>query len=160
MAEKKTKKQYFGFMLGQEEFNAPISLVQEIVEIPKITYVPNVRDYVMGVMNLRGRVVPVVDLKKRLELGQRNITIESRVIVCKIKTRTVGFVVDAITEVFELADEQIELPSEMFLARKEGKFIAGVSKLQNRLPILLDIPKIFEQSKSEYAEKKKNVLNS
>lgn len=157
MAEKKaaTRKQYFGFMLGKEEFNAPISLIHEIVEIPKITYVPNVRDYVMGVMNLRGRVVPVVDLKKCLKLGERTSSVDSRIIVFRIKNRTVGFVVDAITEVFELPDEQIEPPSEMLLARSEGKFILGVSKLPNRLPILLDIHKIFEECKSEYAEKRK-----
>lgn len=148
-----TAKQYIGFMLGDEEFNAPLSLIQEIVELPKITYVPNVPPYVEGVMNLRGRVVPVVDLKKRLGLGEKKISMDSRTIVFLVRGRAVGFMVDAITEVFLLRDEQIDLPTDMLLARNEGKFISGVSKLARRLPILLDMPKILELSKSEYSEK-------
>lgn len=151
--------QYFGFMLGDEEFNAPISLIQEIVEIPKITYVPNVPSYVEGVMNLRGRVVPVVDLKKRLGLGEKIISQDSRIIVFKIHHRTVGFIVDGITEVFELTSEQIDPPSDMLLAKHEGKFIMGVSKLADRLPILLDMPKILEASKSDYAVRLKKQRN-
>jgi purine-binding chemotaxis protein CheW len=150
-------KQYIGFMLGEQEFAAPISMIQEIVEIPAITVVPNVKDYVVGVINLRGHVVPVVDLRKRLNLGERQISLDSRIIVFRVKSRTAGFIVNAITQVFELADIQIDTPSEMMLAKDEGKFIAGIAKLEHRLPILLDIPKILEASKSEYAEKRKKL---
>lgn len=144
---------YFGFMLGNEEFNTPISLIQEIIEMPQITYVPNVAGYVEGVMNLRGRVVPVVDIKKRLGLGEKNISLNTRIIVFRVKSRTVGFIVDAITEVFELSDDQIEL-------RTDGKFTLGVSKLENRLPVLLDIPKILDATKSQDTEKRRNVISS
>lgn len=155
-----TSGKYFGFMLGDEEFNAPISLIQEIIEVPKITYVPNVPPYVEGVMNIRGRVVPVVDLKKRLGLGEKKLSMDSRVIVFRVKTRTVGFIVDAITDVFELLQDQIEPPSDMLLARNEGKFVMGVSKCENTLPILLDIPKILEASKSAHAEKRQKKLQA
>jgi purine-binding chemotaxis protein CheW len=150
-----TSKQYICFILGETEFNAPISLIQEIVEMPVITLVPNVPPYVEGVMNLRGRVIPVIDLKKRLGLGERTNSSDSRIIVFRIKDRTVGFIVNAITQVLELSDEQIEPPSDLLLSSNEGKFVIGISKLENRLPLLLDIPKILENSKSQYAEKKK-----
>lgn len=161
MAEKKpaagkaaTTQQYIGFMLGDDEFNAPISLIQEIVELPAITFVPNLRPYVEGVMNLRGQVVPVVDLKKRLGLGERSKSADNRVIVFRDKGRVVGFIVNAITQVYDLAENQIEPPSEILLARNAGQFVCGISKLQGRLPMLLDIPRILDASKSEYAEKK------
>ena len=147
-------KQYIGFMLGEEEFTAPLALIQEIIEIPPITYVPNVPVYVEGVINLRGRVVPVVDLKKRLGLGQMTVSIDSRIIFFRIKGRIVGFIVNAISQVYELADQQIEPPSEVLVTRSDSRFIVGICKLANRLPLLLDIPKILESSQSEYAAKK------
>ena len=153
-AETGSDKQYIGFKLGDEEFTAPLLYIQEIVEIPKVTYVPHVPDYVEGAINLRGRIVPVVDLKKRLDLGEKILSIDSRIIVFHIKNRTVGFIVDAITKIYELRNDQIELPSDMLLARSGGKFISGVCKLTDNLLLLLDIAKILELSKSEYARKK------
>ena len=162
MSEKGTKssnKQYIGFMLGSEEFTTPISLVQEIVEIPKVTYVPSLPPYVEGVMNLRGRIIPVVDMKKRLEFGEKTLSIDSRVIIFRTN-RVVGFIVDSITQVFGLSDDRIEPPSGMMLARPEGKFVLGIAKLPNRLPIILDVAKIIENSKSKYYKKRNEIVET
>ena len=156
-AKEKTAVQYIGFLLGTKEFATPISLVQEIVEVPKITYVPNAPDYVEGVINLRGRVVPVVDFSKRLQLGTKNLSIDSRIIVFQTG-RTVGFIVDAITQVFKLTTDQIDPATEMVLAASEGKFVQGLAKLEKRLAILLDIPKILEYSKSKYVVEKQVTI--
>ena len=155
--KEKNAIQYIGFLLGTKEFATPISLVQEIVEVPNITYLPNAPDYVEGVMNLRGRVIPVVDFPKRLCLGTKTLSIDSRIIVFQTG-RIVGFIVDAITQVFRLTPDQIEPATEMMLASSEGKFVQGLAKFEKRLAILLDIPKILDCSKSKYAVEKQVTI--
>lgn len=155
--ENKTQtKQYIEFVLGDENFAVPIFIVQEIIEIPVLTYTPNVPDYVKGAMNLRGKVVPIVDFKKRLGIGESIITEESHIIICSVDNRTVGFIVDAISQVFELHDSNISSHSQMLLARDCEKFAIGVSKVSDRLIIVLNIPKIISSSRSQYAIEKED----
>lgn len=133
------------FRVGQELFGVPISAVQEIVRVPQITRVPQAPDFVEGVVNLRGRIIPVVDMHKRL--GGRPTAAEggdagSRILVVEADRRLVGVIVDAVDEVSKLAEERVE-PAPPMVAGLDNQYLRGVGKLEDALLILIDIEKIL-----------------
>src|SRR5690242_20729878 len=103
-----------GFRIGRETFGVPINLVREIVRVPEITAVPNAPDYVEGVINLRGKIVSVIDLRKRFGDPNLEITKKTRVVVVEIENRTVGLVVNSASEVLKISPSDIEPPSAVF----------------------------------------------
>jgi len=133
-----------GFRVGRETFGVPIGLVHEIVRVPEITAVPDSPGYVEGVINLRGKIVSVVDLRKRF--GEREITShkKNRILVTEVEGKMVGLIVDAASEVLKIPDSEIELPPSVF---EEGElnYVTGVGKLQGRLVILIDLSKILQK---------------
>jgi purine-binding chemotaxis protein CheW len=133
-----------GFRVGRETFGVPIGLVHEIVRVPEITAVPDSPGYVEGVINLRGKIVSVVDLRKRF--GEREITShkKNRILVTEVEGKMVGLIVDAASEVLKIPDNEIELPPSVF---EEGElnYVTGVGKLQGRLVILIDLSKILQK---------------
>ena len=133
-----------GFRVGRETFGVPIGLVHEIVRVPEITAVPDSPGYVEGVINLRGKIVSVVDLRKRF--GEREITAhkKNRILVTEVEGKMVGLIVDAASEVLKIPDSEIELPPSVF---EEGElnYVTGVGKLQGRLVILIDLSKILQK---------------
>ncbi len=137
--------QVVGFRIGRETFGLPIAIVREIVRVPEITSVPNAPEYIEGVINLRGRIIPVVDLRKRF--GQEAVTLnkKSRIVVVELNTRAVGLIVNSASEVLRLAPSEIEKPHNVF---QEGEldYITGVGKLQGRLVILLDLNRILQRA--------------
>jgi purine-binding chemotaxis protein CheW len=137
--------QVVGFRIGRETFGLPIAIVREIVRVPEITSVPNAPEYIEGVINLRGRIIPVVDLRKRF--GQETVTLnkKSRIVVVELGTRAVGLIVNSASEVLRLPPSEIEKPSNVF---QEGEldYITGVGKLQGRLVILLDLNRILQRA--------------
>lgn len=135
------------FQLGREEYGVPILKVQEINRLAEITQVPRSAKYVEGVMNLRGRVTPVFDLKKKFGLsGERGA--EARIIVVNTRGQTVGLIVDAVNEVIRLPLSSVEPPPAVFSA-DQASFLQGVGKVDDRLLILLELDKVLSQEERE-----------
>jgi purine-binding chemotaxis protein CheW len=147
--------QLVGIRVGRETFGLPISLVREIVRVPEITSVPNAPEYIEGVINLRGRIIPVVDLRKRFGEIITEPNKKTRVVVVELENRRIGLIVNSASEVIKIAPSEIEAPHDVF---QEGElnYITGVGKLKGRLVILLDLNKILQRGElrriDEFAE--------
>lgn len=134
------------FRIGSELFGVPISAVQEIVRVPAIARIPQAPDFVEGVINLRGRVITVVDLRKRMNQATSGAPgvwdRKSRILVIETEGRQVGAIVDEVTEVLKLAADRVE-PAPPMVAGLSNQYINGVGKLADDLLILIDIDKIL-----------------
>ena len=133
-----------GFRIGRETFGVPINLVHEIVRVPEITAVPDAPDYVEGVINLRGKIVSILDLRKRF--GEREIMRhkKNRILVAELEGKMVGLIVDAASEVLKIPRSEIDAPPNVF-EENEVHYVTGVGKLNGRLIILVDLTKILER---------------
>ncbi|AET70295.1 chemotaxis signal transduction protein [Desulfosporosinus orientis DSM 765] len=136
------EEQLVTFSLGSEEFGVDIMRVQEIIRIPPITRVPKASEYVEGVINLRGNVIPVISLRTRFGMPRVEETDLSRIIVLQVQNKVFGIRVDAVTEVLRLDSEGIEPPPPISLGM-DAQFIRGVGKIEERLLILLDLDHIM-----------------
>jgi purine-binding chemotaxis protein CheW len=143
--------QVVGFRIGRETFGLPISIVREIVRVPDITSVPNAPDYIEGVINLRGRIIPVVDLRKRFGEKVGEPSKKNRVIVVELEGRSIGLIVNSASEVLKIPPSEIEAPHDVF---QEGElnYITGVGKLKGRLVILLDLTRVLQRGELRAAE--------
>jgi purine-binding chemotaxis protein CheW len=133
-----------GFRIGRETFGVPIGLVHEIVRVPEITSVPDSPDYVEGVINLRGKIVSVVDLRKRFGESQITANKKNRILVAEVEGKMVGLIVDAASEVIKIPDHEVDLPPSVF-DEGELNYVTGVGKLHGRLIILIDLNKILQK---------------
>jgi purine-binding chemotaxis protein CheW len=142
--ERQMKKhlQIVVFRIGKEFYGVSIDAVQEIVRVPAITAIPDAPSYFEGVINLRGRIVPVVDLRGRLRLPREEPTKSSRMLITENGGRVIGLLVDAVSEVRKLAHDSVESPPEMISA-VGIEYITGVAKIADRLIIFLDIKKVL-----------------
>ena len=150
IAEKKRTEQtellqLVSFILNDEEFGIDILLVQEIIRIMQITKVPNSPDFIDGVINIRGRVIPVINLRNRLGMPRKENDKDTRIIVVEISGKTVGFVVDAVNEVLRIPASITEPPQELVVGIN-SEFIKSVGKLEDRLLILIDLAEILSSS--------------
>jgi purine-binding chemotaxis protein CheW len=136
--------QLVGFRIGKETFGVPINLVHEIVRLPEITAVPDAPEYIEGVINLRGKIVSIVDLRKRFGETHIEASRKNRILVAEIERKMVGLIVDAASEVIRLAESEIEAPPEIF-QESDVKYVTGVGKLHGRLVILIDLSKILQK---------------
>lgn len=136
------ERQLVVFNLGQEEYGVDILQVQEIKLLSEITRVPNAPDFVEGVVNLRGDVVPVIDLYKRFNLETAETTDESRIVIVNVKDITVGITVDAVSEVITL-DESAFAPPPALVSGIEASFVEAIGRLGERLLILLNMDRIL-----------------
>lgn len=132
-------QEYLGFGVGKELFAVPIIDVSEVVKPLPFTPVPNVQEYVEGIMNLRGKIIPLIDLSKRLLLGKKTISNETRIVIAERDNKLVGMVVDHVIGVLSVDMEAIEDAPEVVKAKIAGEFITGVTQLERQLFILLDI---------------------
>ena len=139
------------FKLGNEEFALDILKVQEINRMVEITKVPKAPDFVEGVINLRGRVIPIVDIRKKFHLNIKEATKETRIIVVNIMNKTIGLIVDSVSEVLRINSSTIQPPPPL-IAGLDSDYIKGVGKLDERLIILLDIDKIFTTGEHKLIE--------
>ena len=139
--------QLVAFRLGNETYAVDIQQVQEIIRMQHITKVPGAPSFVEGVINLRGRVIPVIDLRRRLGLPQGEQTGETRIVVVEVPPHRVGMVVDAVEEVFRIQEEEIEPPSPL-VASIEEKYVRGVGKSGDRLIILLRLEEILKREET------------
>ena len=136
------------FQLGTEEFGVDIKQVKEIIKVTEITRIPNSPSFVEGVINLRGQITTVMDLRKRLDLEVSEQTENTRIIIVELEKNTVGMIVDSVAEVLRLSRSEIE-PTPSISTEVDTEYIMGVGKLSDedrtRLLILLDLTKVLSQ---------------
>lgn len=147
--------QLVSFNIGEEEFGVDILRVQEINRMVEITRVPNSPDYVEGVINLRGKVIPIIYMRKRLGMPSKPLDKDTRIIVVEIDKRVIGFIVDSVNEVLRI-NKSITEPPPTMVAGIDSDFITSIAKLEDRLLILLDLEKILTKSEVEELKKLNN----
>lgn len=149
--------QVVGFRIGRETFGLPISMVREIIRVPDITAVPNAPNYIEGVVNLRGRIIPVVDLRKRFGEKVLEPDKKNRVVVVELETRAIGLIVNSASEVLRISPSEIEQPHNVF---HEGEldYITGVGKLKGRLVMLLDLNKVLQRGELHRLDEAASVV--
>jgi len=141
MAEKDIRE-LVAFRIDAEEFAVDIASVHEINRITEITRIPNAPSHVQGVINLRGKIVPVVNLRKMLGFERKDVDAQSRIIVVEIGGMVFGFLVDSVSEVVRLPGTSVDEPPT-FSSGVESSYIDGVGKVDDRLLILLNLHKMF-----------------
>ena len=130
------------FSISDEEFGVDILKVQEIIRTMEISKVPRAPDFVEGVINLRGKVIPIIDLRRRFGLAHKLHDKNTRIIVIEMTDVIVGFVVDAVSEVLRIPTSTVEPPPPV-VAGMDSEYISGVGKLEGSLLILLDLDKLL-----------------
>jgi purine-binding chemotaxis protein CheW len=136
--------QLVGFRIGEETYGVQIGSVREIVRVPEITAVPNAPEMIEGVINLRGKIIPVMDLRKRFGSSAIQSDKKNRILVVELENRLLGLIVSAASEVLKIPPSEIEPPGAVF-AEGESSYVTGVGKLKGRLVILLDIARLLRQ---------------
>jgi purine-binding chemotaxis protein CheW len=135
--------QFLAFQLGPEEYALDITRISEIIKPREYTDIPRVPDFILGLISLRGVVVPVFDLRRRFKLGETRIDAASRVVVCKEDDVTVGLLVDSIKQVIRLAADRIEPPPAV-LTGIDRNLVSGVGRFQGRMIILLNLASVLD----------------
>ncbi len=136
--------QLVGFKIGQELFGVNILIVQEIIREAEITIIPDSPEFIEGVINLRGEIIPVVDLRKRLNMrGHQKNDAASWMIILSIEDRVAAFIVDWVTKVMKVSLESIKPPPDIVVSGLKSQYIRGVCKTDEQLLILLDFSRIL-----------------
>ena len=146
--EGESPTQFVTFQLGTEEYALEIGRVQEIIRLPEITRVPRAPGFIQGVVNLRGRILPVVDLRGRLGFPPEPFGRRTRIIVVRIPEARVGLIVDHVVEVLRLPAGAVDPAPELVVAGLDGACVKGVGKCADRLLILLDLDRIFQDDEA------------
>lgn len=141
--EKEQLLQLVGFTIGKEQFGVDILMVQEIIRAAPITAVPNSPDFVEGVINLRGNIIPVIELRKRLNLYQEDTGEDTWILILDIDGRVTGFIVDSVSKVLKILESSIEPPPDVVVAGFKSQYIRGVCDTGENLLILLDFNRIL-----------------
>jgi purine-binding chemotaxis protein CheW len=136
------EKQLVIFELADEHYGVDIAAVESIIKMEPITVVPQSLSFVEGVINLRGSILPVVDLRKRFKLTAGEVSKDARIVVVNMGGVKVGMVVDGVSEVLRVSDDTIEPPPPMVM-NIESAFITGIAKIDSKLVILLDLDKVL-----------------
>lgn len=142
--DKERLMQLVGFVIGKELFGVDILMVQEIIRETPITPIPNSPDFIEGVINLRGNIIPVIDLRRRLHL--RNTTPPAGqiwIMILNVNGRITGFIVDSVTQVLKVPSNSIKPPPDIVVSGLQSQYITGVCRIDKRLLILLDFNRIL-----------------
>ncbi|GAQ95796.1 purine-binding chemotaxis protein CheW [Thermodesulfovibrio aggregans] len=148
ISEKMRVLQLVTFTLGEEEYAVDILKVQEINRMKEITKVPNAPYYVEGVINLRGKVIPVVSLRKFFGLPEEEDRTKQKIMIMDIQGTTIGLIVDTVSEVLRISSDIVEPPPSMTYS-VNSEFIWGIAKLEDRLIILLDMDRLISKEESQ-----------
>ena len=144
--------QLVSFKIGEEEFGVEILQVREIIKLLEITSIPNSPPFVEGIVNLRGTTVPVISLRKRLNMEIKDADSNTRIVVIDLSGRTIGFIVDAVNEVLRIERNIMENPPEIACGIHQS-LIKAIGKLDDRLLILLDLEKILNEEETNNLSK-------
>ncbi len=145
------ENQYVVFILGKEEFGIDIMNVKEIIPYQESIQVPNTPNFIEGIINYRGNVIPVINLKRRFKLGAQEVTKDTRIIVITLGNKEIGFVVDEASQTLRLEENQID-PAPDIISGVDRKYIIGVGKVDDRLLILLDLEKVLTDEEKDEIE--------
>lgn len=135
-------RRWLAFSLGSEEYSLDITSIREIIKPREITNIPRVPDFLLGIISLRGNIIPVFDLKRRLRLGVSSISNHSRIVVCQEGERYAGLLVDRITQVVSIPEESIEPPPAV-LSGIDRDLVGGVGRFQGKMLILLQLSSVL-----------------
>jgi purine-binding chemotaxis protein CheW len=141
--KKHSEKQIVVFKLGNEEFGVDINEVKEIIKLDDITRVPNTESFIEGVINLRGKIIVIIDLAKKINLEINKRDKDTRIIVIETNGSTIGMIVDECNEVLRISGEQIEPAPDIIKKKISQEYIEGVGILKERLIILLDLIRVL-----------------
>lgn len=133
------------FHIGNEEYGIEILQVQEIVRLPEIVKLPNSYKFIKGVINLRGKITPIMDLREQFGLEAKSYDNTSRAIVVKVRDKAIGLATDSVSHVIRINSEEIE-PAPPVIKGIAGRYVKGVGKYQNRFIILLDLDQLLTSS--------------
>ncbi|MBU4304586.1 MAG: chemotaxis protein CheW [Candidatus Omnitrophica bacterium] len=139
----KEEVQLVVFKIGSEEFGVEINQVREIVKLVSITRMPKAPAFIEGVVNLRGQIITVIDLSKKLDLPSAGKTDSTRIMVVEVADNTVGMIVDSVSEVLRLAKDDIEATPALIDTEVHERYLRGVGKMEDRLLILLDLNEVL-----------------
>ena len=134
---------YMTFIIGQETFGIEIQYIIEIIELQKITEVPDMPEYVKGVINLRGKIIPVMDLRLRFKMPSKEFDDRTCIIVTDIKDTPIGFIVDTVEEVANISEENVSPPPQFKTVSGKERYIKGLGKIGDNVKIILDVEKIL-----------------
>jgi len=142
--------QLVSFMLSEEEYGVEVLKVREIIRMPTITKMPNTPHYVEGIINLRGKVIPIISMRKRFGLMEAENSIHTRIMVMDVGGGLTGLIVDGVSEVIRIRSSEIQPPPSMMLSGGiNQEFITGVINHAERLLIVMDIDKMFSDDERE-----------
>ena len=145
------EQQLVVFHLGAELYGVEIARVHEIIRLMQVTRVPRAPSFVEGVINLRGKVIPVVDLRRRFGLPQADHTRASRIVVVELSEQVVGIIVDGVSEVLRVNTATIEPPSPV-VAGIDSEYLSGIAKVGEQLVILLDLDRVLAREERRALE--------
>jgi purine-binding chemotaxis protein CheW len=148
MVETKNKSQFVGFQIDGQQYAFRIEQIQEIVILDQVTQTPQVADYVEGVSNLRGAIIPIINLRKLFGLDPKPTDSETRTIVVNVGERTMGCTVDTVSHVIRIPEESIQ-PAPETVTADGANYISGFAKLDDRLVIVLDIDELLNPKRLE-----------
>lgn len=152
--------QLINFRLRNEEFGVDIRSIREITKVTEISHIPEAPSFIQGVTNLRGQVIPVVDLARQFDLAlQENLPKSARIVVTEVNGQAVGMLVDEVPEIVKVPVENIKPAPELIQSEVKKDYIKGVAQLQNRLIILLDLEKVLAPQEVEELTKAKNLAS-
>lgn len=141
------------FKIGDEEFGVNIHQVREIVRLVPITPIPRAPGFIEGVVNLRGQILAVIDLAKKLDLVSQSRSEKTRIVVVEVEDNTVGMIVDEVTEVLRMSNTQIESTPSIIDSEINQKYITGVGKLEDKLLVLIDLKAVLSTEEVEHLER-------
>ena len=144
---------YLLFELGKEEYCIDIARITAIEELPQITAIPDMPNFVKGVINLRGKVIPAVDLRLRFGMEEREYDDRTCIVIVSVSESSIGFIVDNVSEVHEIAKEDIGPPPSFKNASGKEQYIEGLAKKGEEVKIILDVEKIISNEDSQKLRK-------
>ena len=159
MRKESDEVQVVSFKLENEEYGIPINQVKEIINLAEVTPLPDVNSTIEGVINLRGEIIPIINLKKRLGLANTDYPPEARIIVIEIDKQLLGLKVDEAVEVLHLDIKDIQNLPESFLQVENQHLLAGVGKLEERLIVLLDLRRVLSCEDVETLQKQTEEIH-
>lgn len=145
------KDKFLTFILGKESYGIEIKNVTEIIGIPPITEVPELPDYICGVVNLRGKIIPVIDVRLRFKKQFREYNERTCIIVVNIRNASIGLIVDSVSEVIGIQEEDIVSPPDINKGFS-NKYIKGIAKVENEVKLLLDCNELLSKDEFESLE--------
>lgn len=152
----KDQKQFVTFVIANESYGVPVLKVQEIIGMTEIVHVPNCPGFMKGVINLRGSVVPVIDMRTRFSMDVRDYDMFTVIIIVEVKDILVGMIVDSVSDVVDIPTSEIQ-KTPSFTVKIDTDFIEGIGQINEKLVIILDIEKILSTEDVDALERSETV---